>query len=233
MNAIILFGYKLNAAATFWQYYIFDVFLIISAHVILFLAASRAGLLAMLVLDLCLIKNMALKKGFVVCLLTLLIAGMYLFLVNPGAIGQRLESRQKQRFTIEGIQADLLARLSPLTTLNALELLIGKGIGPTKTVPDQVISRKDNNLGIETHNMFGWILEHYGLIGLSFFLLWLFPFCWRSRAVKDAMWIWASLLTFGMSGVLVRSRLFWIFLGLLSAILRIHREALGEQHKDL
>lgn len=218
---IILLKYKITNNISAVYYYIIDLILILAVHYLAALAVSRAGMAAMLILDICLLKNITNKRIFGAVASVLVIAAGYLMFINPSFIEQRIEARQTRRFTKGSVETDMASRVAPLTQMTAWELLIGKGMGgPT-------IGRGGGNLFAsrsvvaETHNMFGWVVEMYGLVGLAFYLFWIWKFFWRSRVVKDATWIWAAILVYSISGVVIRFRSFWILLGLLAAMVSI------------
>lgn len=219
---IILLRYKIINNISTAYYYIIDLILILSMHYLALLAVSRAGMSAMLVLDICLLKNITNKRVFVAVTAVLVIATGYLMFINPSFIEKRLEARQQRRFTKGSIETDLESRVAPLTYMTVWELLIGKGKGgPTiDRGKGNLFADRDSDVN-ETHNMFGWVVEMYGLVGLAFYLFWIWKFVWRSRVVKDATWIWAAILVYSISGVIIRFRSFWILLGLLAAMLSI------------
>ena len=233
---ILLLRYKINNNINRIYYYIIDLILILAVHVLGALAVSRAGITAMLILDICLLKNITNKRIFVPVVAVLVIATGYLVVINPSFIEQRLEARQAGRFSKRGIETDMASRLAGLTHMTGWEMLIGRGLGGPRIDRGGGKLFADRGATNEMHNMFGWVLESYGLVGLAFYSFWIWKFIWRSRVVKDATWIWAALLVYSISGVVIRFRSFWILLGLLAAMVTIansKENSLQQQTSDV
>ena len=103
--------------------------------------------------------------------------------------------------------------------LTGFKIVYGTGQIPAAQVFGQDRVKADMGARrIEVHNMFGNVLWSYGIIGLCLYTFWIAKTIWEVRVVANALWIWGALLTFSFSGVLIRSRSYWLLLGLLLAL---------------
>jgi hypothetical protein len=219
---IILMKIKKNNNVTNKIYFSLDMFFIIVAHFLVIKSVSRAGIAAFLVVDLCLLKNMFTKDLFVPVAITISAGVLLLIIVNP-QIKEKIEERGVRGFSSSAFEARLEdSIIRPLRDLTGLKLLYGTGYIPMLATTDSELRAKSKALpGKEVHNMFLNALWGFGAIGLIFFAYWIFQNVWGVREVPNALWIWASLLTIGATHALFRSRMFWLIVSLMLALLNM------------
>jgi hypothetical protein len=204
-------------------YFSLDIFFILLAHYWAFMALSRATFAAFLLLDICLLKNMHSQKLFLPVASAIFVGGILMLFINPTFIQQRIEARGTHRFGESALEERIKIGITePMKDLKGIKLLFGTGQIPVLQVndPGDTRFRNDKNK-IEVHNMFGNVLWSYGIIGLSLYVFWIAKIIWEVRVIPNALYIWGALLTFSVSGVLFRSRSYWLVLGLMMALLNI------------
>lgn len=200
---IILMEYKRKFKIKNIRYKLIDIFVIIITHVMVLLSVSRTAMVAFLILDVCLIKNI--RKIYCI-ILSLILIGCLTIILQPRFIQDRISQRPGQ-FQGETIIEHLKSRLFyPFKGFETHYILIGKGTGKS---PDFII---------EVHNLFGEILRAFGLIGLGLFIFWLIRFIGTIRVINDSIWIMAAIVTFNMGINGLRWRGLWIFMGFLLAM---------------
>jgi hypothetical protein len=223
---IILMSYRKKYLLYNIWYSSIDIFLIIVAHFFLFLSISRSTIFAFLFLDACLLKN--LKRNFQIVISLLLIAGFLLFL-RPTFIEERLRLRPGH-FQKETAVEQLMERIfAPFKNVSGEELFFGKGIG-RRNFKSDIPGIKEPQVRIEVHNIIGWIIHAFGLIGLSLFIFWGVNLLLCFRVIKDSFWVMAAIFTFNMGINGLRWRILWIFLAFMLAMASFERKNQEKQN---
>jgi hypothetical protein len=195
--------------------FVMDVVIVIIIQYLLWQAMSRAGLAASLFLHIAFIRKLFSKKLFVPVSLAVSLPLIFIIIINPTFIQKRLEVRKPDKFS-EGAVAERFesAVFEQLNRLKGVRILYGTGARSYGNQADP-LTRVTTT---EVHNMFGHVLWVYGIIGVLFYLIWIIKTIWETRILKDGLFIWGAILAFSMSGVVMRSRMYWILLGLMLAM---------------
>jgi hypothetical protein len=203
-------------------YYCIDGLIILFAHYFMLLSVSRSTMAGILVLDVCLLKNIWKLKVFFPVILFVIISSLMINFFSPDFIQKRFATRPGA-FAEQGMDQQFKERaLSPLNYLTGLQILVGRGQGGFGPKEKGMLAfNRVNGYTGESHNAFLEMLRGYGLIGLVLFLYWLGRAIWASRILHDALWVWGSLLIFNMGIYGLRWRGFWILLGLLFALVSL------------
>lgn len=201
--SILLMVYKDTYNINNKIYLIFDVFIIIIAHIMVILSWSRGAILGVICLDIFLLFKM--PKKALAFLVPGIIGVVILLVWRPAIIQERLHPSASKPISPEVAKQELEARLFyQLSLLRGIEYLVGRG--------GRSLTFKEKAQGyLDVHNIFGEIFRSYGLVGLTFFSLWLGRTIWQTRVVPGALWIWAGFLIYNMSHYGLRFRSFWIF----------------------
>ncbi len=201
-------------------FYIGDVILIGFAHIFLSLCLSRSAMAAFLVLDICLLKNTKNLRIFLPVFFCGLIALIFMLYVNPHFLEQRIAVRGTESYSEGALTEGFKERtLSTLNYLQGIEVLVGKGSGPSGKV-GMAAMQGVKGYGGEAHNLFVDALRSYGLVGLCLLAFWFIKAMLTTWKMKDALFIWMGLLAYNMGNNGVRFRPFWIVLALLFAMAR-------------
>ena len=232
---ILLMKQKKEDNITNKIYYYLDIFFIILSHYLAFMAISRGTLAAFVVLDVCLLKNMLTRDLFLPVAGTFAAGMIVLLTLNPHFIQERIEARGEHRFGKQAFTERLHIGIEgPLEEVKGFKILYGTGYtGAIDLDPNQRIRAKMGERKLEVHNMFGNVLYGYGVIGLSIYLYWIIRFIWLSKVVPNSFWIWGALLTFSVSGVLIRSRNYWLVLAMILALASIRRRKMVESKQKI
>jgi len=223
---IFLMQYKKEYNIQNKIYAILDAIFIVIAHYLAFLAISRAALAAFIILDLCLLKNMLSKELFVPLSLSLLMGGMLLVIINPTFIIDRIEERGSDRFTTDAVKDRIKISIqNPLKDLKNWKIIYGTGQIPAgKIWSDKKIIYSGTKNYQEVHNMFGNVLWGYGIIGLILYGAWIIKTILEVKLITNTLHVWGALILYSMSGVLFRSRMFWLIIGIMMAMWNIKLE---------
>jgi O-antigen ligase len=222
--AIILLGYIIlieNLPEDYKKnkfHILFNIIIIIIAHYLLLLSLSRAGIVAAILLDVCILKNIFSKKGFSIFTLILLFFLIIIAWLSTDFILERYSKRAGQ-FEIKESKFDMLTRaLKPIKAMNGLELLFGKGTGMKASQSDQDSKSPiaHRTAPMEVHNSFGDIFRSYGMIGLLLFSYWFFRLVWKSRRLPNGIMIMMALTLFNFAHMGLRFRSFYIFIAFLN-----------------
>ena len=223
----MLMQYRIDNNVKNKLYTLFDIILILFSHFFTLIAFSRAGVVCILLLDICLLMNLKnIKIVFPILLFVSLCVAAALIL-NPGFIERRLAVRDHAQFTPDGMvhQDGVIDRVvMPLKYLHGLKFLYG--IGPAGADREQLSkgALSKHRRTIEVHNMFGDVLRSYGLIGLLLFGYWYLRLFWNSRRIKYGFWVMAVIFAFNNAHQGIRFRFFWIFMAFLIVLINLKNE---------
>ena len=200
-------------------YSILDIIFIVSAHFFAIVSYSRAGLIAIAILDISLIRSLWKMRLLFPTAIAGLIVISYFTYIKPEIIQSRLDIHSEEDFTADrllyGRDGVMDRVLGPLRGINGLEILIGKGAGLRH---EMKIKHKKV---YEVHNSFVEVLKCYGVIGLLLFLFWFIRLSWGSLALKNGIWIMAAMFAYNFGHMGLRFRSFWIYLGMFVAIINL------------
>lgn len=212
---LLLMQYRKDYNINDKVYYIFDIIILLTIQYLLWKALSRAGLVASMVLTLALVRKIFSKELFIPVSVVISVLLIFFLVINPTFIQDRLASRDQESISEGALERRIgSAVLYPMRNLKGIKVIIGTGA---------LFVERENPMRFkgyftEVHNMLGHVLWVYGLIGLLLFVPWLIKSVWEARILRDGLFIWAAFLAFGIGGVVVRSRVFWIIQGLLLAL---------------
>lgn len=207
---ILLIQYKIDNNIKTGYYLIIDILFIIVVHFFILISFSRAGMIVVLFLDLCLLFNMKNNKYvFPIFFMFITISGLVL-IFNKDYVQKRLGARAPDQLVYKDSLKDRV--LKPLEQLRGINILIGSGAGGHGRIIEQKGSISQTISTIEVHNTFGDILRSYGFIGLILFLYWYFNVIWQGRKIKNGLWVMVAIFAFNNAHIGIRFRSFWILM---------------------
>ncbi|UCH82342.1 MAG: hypothetical protein JSW20_06825 [Nitrospiraceae bacterium] len=182
---------------------------LVLAHYYIFIAASRAGIASMVIVDIIMLYrcNKVLLCTVVPVILTaILFTGLF-------SVDELRTTAIYKKFIQKGsITADLEKRTTGRLNSEGLQLLFGAG-------------KKNKSLGMkelhhtkEIHNTFLDIIYSYGLIGGCVFALYLYIYLKTCIRTPYYIALMFSILPLAMTHNLIRFRILWIFLALVFSI---------------
>ena len=179
------------------------------------IALSRGAIIAIVILDIWLFKNIREKKIFITMALGLAIVGVILFILKPTFIEQKLEGRPGKKLDYESASEEAQGRVfSQIKILHGVQFIVGRGAGAIRRETGMTGQRLERGIG-EVHNLFGDIFRSYGLIGLALSLNYFIRLIWSSRILPGGLWVWAAIMSYNMSHNGMRFGTFWVLMALM------------------
>lgn len=225
---IVLFDlrYNFNLDNTFYR--ILGAIIIIAAHIFIILSISRASAVAIIILDIWLLKNILKKEIMIDLSFGFIILILFFVIYGHSFIKTQLEARPGrniQEMDSEEITQSLQERVfRHFTNMRGWQIIVGMGGTGIEGDKMGVSLLKRDRFAIEVHNTFGAVLKIYGIIGLIFFGFWIMKMLKYTYPYRTSLFIWFAILMQNMTHNGIRFRSAWIFLAFLLVAANLLRE---------
>lgn len=216
MNKDSIFNYVLNAI------------IFVVCHYMLLLSLSRSALAAFIVLDLVYLLSINNLKKLLSFVISIIIIFVYIFIINPSFLKERIEARSPAHFKKETlIESFVLRTAEPLQKMKFWQYIVGQGQGGISAIIDAshrhpIVAGIKKGI-IEAHNIFAEIFRGYGLVGIILFLIWFISTINHIKSIQGLLILFAILI-FNMGIYGLRFRYFWITMGMMVATEKIIKD---------